>query len=304
MKKFKSDVKNQSGQVILLIVMLVAVVTTVALTLSFRTQTDTQLGKLNVETGALREAAEGGVELGFTYPGNTVQTYAQLGYSNSLTPTPGRTMLPGVDVERSRIIVSNNSSDPSLVTQSLNNNGMFTFYLVPVTDIQAMTFEETSFPGDLDVFYNDQGVRNCRDISLEFTIIADTAAGAATTFVVKPRYISDAGNDLNSNVNDVYQTGGSTSLPIVAGGPTTSFRCRARLPLASLATGRVLFVRVLTLTAGRITRLGFRANPIVPLTVQKRSVRSEVWSTDGLLSITVADQSYPQLPTDFFVTSF
>jgi hypothetical protein len=66
-----------------------------------------------------------------------------------------------------------------------------------------------------------------------------------------------------------------------------------------------LFVRVLTPNSDvHRTRIGFVGQGTDPIPVQRRTIRSEVWSVDGILTVVEADQSYPQLPADFFVTSF
>lgn len=288
---------SQKGQVLLLIVMMIAVVSTVVLTLSFRTQSDTQFTQLKTESNRTREAAEASIEVGFTLP--DTDSIRQLN-----DPQLNLTNLQGVDLRRSRILISNNESAREFISPLLQRDDMFTFYVAPVSTITPFVFGQTVFNSPLDIYYGSENgtVTVCNNTTLEITAVGLNAA--TSTYYIINRYIADTGNYLTTNVNDI----GSTTSGTVSG---TSFRCRAQLPAQGTDT-KVLFVRVIIPTpvaAGMptSTRLGFSVTSqpaSVTLPVQGRTIRSEVYSTAGVLTVVESNQSYPQIPSTFFVTSF
>lgn len=273
---------------LLLIVLMIAIVTTIVLTLSFRSQTDTQLTESKVQSAQMKEAAEAGIEIGFTLKqANISQTFAQAGFN--------AVELPGVNLDKSTLYISDGSSATEFVTPLLTKDSMHTFYLGVLTSVQPLTFDPiNNYSSVLNVYYGSEISNNadCDDIILEFTLISDTD--------IVERYIADTGYVLISNYG-MYNKGSKIS-PSTRGGST--FRCLATLT-GPWANTRYMFTRLISADQANpniSTRLAYTSTGNLP--VQGRKIRSEVWSTAGTLTIVEATQSYPQLPASFFVTSF
>lgn len=93
-------------------------------------------------------------------------------------------------------------------------------------------------------------------------------------------------------------SGGGDQIGIVGGGTISgsSFACKTQ-PIAVPADARVMIVRTLF----EQTKLGFVGNGLRP---QGRYIISEAQSATGVTKKVQFFQSHPQVPSDFFITSF
>ena len=266
-KKLRLLLKGRrSGQVLLIVIMLIAVVLTVVLTVTFTSRTETQLTKLEEENQKALAAAEAGIEAALK-AGASIADFSGLNVPEGFSGSA--TVTPATGTE--------------FVSPFLPAGQQYTFYL---SDYPGYA---NPFTGALRVHYGTASGQDCNAIALEITIVSGTASPYTFT-----RYIADTGNKLTSNQNDV----GVAGSPIVAG---QDFSCRTS-NITPPANSRFMLVR--TISAG--TKVGFssQGNPAPSFNSQGKYIDSEAESPTGVTKIVQLFQSNPQIPADFFVTSF
>ncbi|MEK7597814.1 MAG: hypothetical protein AAB441_04185 [Patescibacteria group bacterium] len=252
--------KNKSGQILLITVMLLATVMTIVLSVSFKSATDTQITKLEEESQKALVAAESAIEVALKN-NNT----ATLG-SGSLTSITG--------FEGSATIGLTTSTQ--FTTPSIPKDGSYTFYL-----------------GDYDLTTKTIGASTNQNITLCFQ--SGTPNPAIEVTLVKSSSVKKYVVDPSSRI-----TNASDGVPVSSNCPSGYIYSQDILGADIDTDGKFLLVRVLYAS----TKLFFSASSNFP--IQGRTVSSQATSSTstGVSKKVVLFQSYPQIPADFFSTSF
>jgi len=277
MKNQKSKVKSQKfqrGQVLLILMMLLATTITIVLTTSLSSTFTTQTSKLEEESQKALAAAEAGID----------KTLAENNLNGSTS-----TNINSISGDFSGLAtVSESNSKKTFVSPTLKKDEAYTFYLATYNS-QSNVFSNPPYGGPLTIFY-ETGSSSCLEGALEISLIY----GSSPTYQIK-RFIADAGNTFGSgNPDNIGLTGGTT----VEG---TSFNCHtSTIILPSTYTSpKLLIIKAFSLP----TKIAIVGNS--PLPSQGKTVSSTATSTKtGVTKQVVLFQSYPQIPSDFFVTSF
>lgn len=266
--------RGEDGQVLLIIIMLLATAITVVLSTSFTGVTNTQLTKLEEESQKTLAAAEAGIDTALKQG-----AVADIG------------TLPGLSEFSGTAAVVETYDKSVFLTPLIQKDEHYTFYL---SDYPSLANPYTG--GTLTVYYGSEA-EDCGDIALEFTLIY----GASSSYSIK-RYIADFGDKLASNTQDIYG-GSATGDPAKEG---VKFKCKTDSTTLNLgathANPRVLIVRAL-FAKTKLVIEGGGLTPVSTLKPQGKTITSEAKSSTGVVKKVELFQSYPQIPPDFFITS-
>lgn len=264
----------QQGQILLITIMLLATAITVVLTTAFTGQTDTKIAKLEADQQKALAAAEAGVEAALK---KNVGDYVNI----------GDLQLGSTGIAK----VSSFGADQRFVSPSvINANSEYTYY---VADYETASGDfSNSLNNYLRIYYGTQSGTNCSsDLALDISLIYENPA------VVKKLVAIDSA----SGGTDIA-AGPAGSAGQDFGGSTTDFACRTDpVDLSAYTNAKVLIIRVLK----QNTQLGFESTTAnIPLKAQGKLVTSEAKTAAGASKKVQLFQSYPQIPAEFFVTSF
>jgi len=258
---YNSNMKK--GQVLLIVVMLLATALTVALTSTYQSVTETQLTKLEEENQKALAAVEAGIEKALQSKRQGNFTFTSLGLSN----------LSGIDTSQSSVEISNQGST-TFVTPLLQKDEQYTFYLANYPNFNSY------WGGQINIYFKTESA--CP--SLELTQIKND--NSLVRNIVDPcGQITDP-NDLRL---------GTTSGPYSFGGFNFGYKLSNNI---SISNTKLLIVRVLFAP----TRIGFQGTNNFPL--QGSTIISTAKTQAGVEKKVQLFQSYPQIPAEFFVTSF
>ncbi len=265
---YKNSKQNQRGQVLLIVIMLLATVLTVVVSLTFKTTTDTQTAKLEEEQQKALAAAEAAIEKAVeSKQGSGVVTLSgQADYSAFSK------------VEANITTITNK---PTFVSPLIEKDQEYTFYLA---DYTTGSFG-ASGAGNVTVSYGSNV--GCGAMALEVTIIS----GAASPYTVT-RYVADQGNLLGTGTGSHID---GSSQPVTIEG--TTFNCSTSA-IAPPANAKLMILRTLFAP----TKLGFQGT--ANLMTQGKIITSQADSKTGVTKKVELFQSFPQLPSDLYVTSF
>lgn len=264
----KNVKKQQSGQVLLIGIMLVAVLLTVVFSAAFVSRTDTQISKLEEENQKTLAAAEAGVEVALK--------------SGAITDISKLNVPPGFTGSATIQTASSNS----FITPLIKKGSQYTFYL--------------STPGgpsdnpDFNILtssYNNNTLTFCSNsdsfaISLSFLKSDGTIKRFAINPSTNPTLIAN-GQQENTQGN-------------CPGGQDFPHRHRLAPVEVGAANNLLLFVKLVG--SGTGAKIGIVGGSDLPL--QGRTVVSQATSPTGVTKTVKLFQSYPQIPSEFFVTSF
>ncbi len=263
---------KQSGQVLLIIVMLLATVLAVTFSVSFTSQTETQTTKLEEDSKRALAASEAILEASLKQPASgTPYSIAALGLTN----------LSGFNGSASVSETQGNT----FVTPLLQRDEQYTLYLSQY-DNAAHTFS-SPFSGDLYFYMKSES--GCPAVELTYVH-------------------TDANNSLTRDLIDPCdQVSGSGELPNLQLVPKTNikgtdFEYKNQNPKPISGDIKVVFMRVLF----NATKLGIQrvagASSVLP--PQGKTTTAQAQTNTSVTSTVSLFQSYPQIPSDFFVTSF
>ncbi len=246
--------------------MLLAVTLTIVLSITFSARTDTQLTKLEQDNQKALAAAEAGIE-------------AALKTSGSVS-IGGSGILPDSGFSGSAS-VSETYEKTTFVTPLIEKDEQYTFYM-----------------GAYDKDANTIGVSTAEDMTVCFGTPNQTTKTAVEVTVVKgtgtytlTRYVYDPENPFRI---------ANASAPTASCSGDSSFANSTTIPAATIgADTKLVIVRVLFASS----KLRF-ARSTTALPSQGKFVSSEATSNTGISKKVELFQSYPQIPSDFFVTSF
>lgn len=255
---------NQSGQVLLIIVMILTTILAVAFSVSFSSQSDTQTAKLEEESKRALAAAQAMLEASMK---NAVGTYTlgDLGLTN----------LSGFSGSATVMETTGNV----FITPLIQKDEQYTFYL---SDYPALsTYSSLS----IDAYFNSEA--NCPNgAALELTYI--NSDSSLTRSLIDPcdRVTKDVGSDLATTTGDTINA--------------VTFNHKTNAPI-SISNKKLVFIRALFTS----TKVGIKEVLGKNLASQGKITTAEARSGGSAVTSTVSlFQSYPQIPSDFFVTSF
>jgi len=265
--------QNRNGQVLLIAVMLLATVITVVMTIAFNATTETQVTRLEIDSQKALAAAEAGIDAMVKQPiGSSVQI-SSLGQFNS-QGISGTAQVSSV-------------SKTTFVTSLLRKDEQYTFYL---SDYPGFAHPWT---GSFDLYL---GSENGECPSVEVTIIKNT--------YLLDRYAYNTCSGTETIAQGTLATDISTTPKEI---DSVEFNYKLDTIIVpnpiepSSTSGLVAFIKVL----GGRTKLGFQStDPTLPLPLQGKTVASEARTASGVVKKVELFQSYPQMPSTFFMTSF
>lgn len=250
---------KKKGQALLITTMLIATVLTVFLSVSFKSQTETQLVKLEEENQKAIAAAQAGIEKAL----------------KSNTPVSINTLSSDFSDFSGNANCSNNYDKNYFITPLIEKDGQYTFYLANYPDFNSF------YTGNVTIYFKTQLTTTTP--ALEITKIkSDNSV---------ERYLVDPGNLIEDNDEKLNTTTNSTNL----GGITFGYKTTT---LINVFNDKVLIIRSLFSP----TKIGISGSTN-PLKSQGKICLSSATSTTVTKKIELF-QSYPQIPAEFFVTSF
>jgi len=262
----------QAGQILLIMVMIMAIAITIVLTITFTARTDTQLTKLEEENQKALAAAEAGIEASLK-SGSNIANLSSIG-SLSSTITSGSTTVTS-------------TSSNQFVSPSLSSGEAFTFYLGSYNSA-TKTLSDPPSDNDIKISYDTSSSANCDNMVLDIAVVTTTGV---------TRYLADTGNKLNSVGTQIGATSAST-----VGGTTYQCRTSASIPVTAASHPRFLIVRYISIGGPSSTSLGFVGD--ANLQASGQTVTSQATTRTGVTKKVQLFQSYPQIPAEFFFTSF
>lgn len=268
--------KQKNGQVLLLVIMLMATVITVVLSMSFQSSNDTKLAKLEEESQRALAAAEAGIEAAIKDKANV--SFGTGSLSNISGFSGGAT------------IASLTSEE--FVTPLLQKNEQYTFYL----STPGGTSEDPDF-ASLTPSYTNKNLTVCFSSSSTQTAIEMVVLkkeNQIKRYVVNPVEGTVIANALSSSA------AGSGDCPATS--PVSS--SKYTIPAADIGTDSLLLtIRVINASSGSY-KVGFKAVSGTNFPLQGKTISSQATSATGVSKKIELFQSYPQIPSDFFITNF
>ncbi|MEO6508705.1 MAG: hypothetical protein ABIO02_02020 [Patescibacteria group bacterium] len=265
--------QNQSGQILLVVVLLLATTLTIVMTAVFTSRTETQVSKLQQESDKSLIAAEAGIEAAIKN---------QNGRSNISFKDLALTSLDGTGIDLNNSSVSiDNSTTAKFVSPIIQKDQQYTIYLAKYDN---GVFDSTIVTGTMNLYYGSDNV-SCDSIALEYSFLA-----VALNTYTMPRYVADTGSIIGVPGIDSV-----TIPPHDINGVT--FTCVSTLTVPNNA--KLLFVRVIGPDAS--TRIGIDDNNFP---AQGKTFSSEAKTASGVVKKVKVFQSYPQIPAEMFVTSY
>ena len=252
------------GQILLITVMLLATVMTIVLSVSFKSVTDTQVTKLEEESQKALAAAESAIEVALK--DNATATIGS-GSLTSITGFSGSATIESL-------------AETTFTTSIIPKDGSYTFYLGEYhLDTKA-----------IDAPLNSQNITVCftgtTKPAIEITLIKTSGV---------KKYVVDPDHDQSGRIVNALASSSCT--------PNSNYSFSTTIPSADIdANSKFLLVRVLYAS----TKLLFHGDSDLDLPVQGRTVSSQATSSTstGVSKKVVLFQSYPQIPDEFFSTSF
>lgn len=271
-----SNKKNRKGQVLLIAVMLLATVITVVMTIAFNSTTESQVARLEVDSQKALAAAQAGID-------------AVIKQSVNSTPVDIGTLGQFSDQKISGNAKVMGVTKSYFITPLLQKDEQYTFYLSDY--LPETPGFQNPWSGSLTL-YSVSETGQCP--SLEVTVVKNTyeLERYAYNTCSSPGTISNA-TTLTTEL----------STPVVL--DSVSFKYKISTPIV-ISNGLVAFVKVIGgNTAGGRTKLGFESvDSNTPFPLQGKTVESEARTESGVVKKVQLFQSYPQIPSDFFMTSF
>lgn len=278
--KFKKNNQLKSGQILLITVMLLATAITVVMTISFSSRTETQITKLEEGSQKALSAAEAGIEAAIQKKTNIVLQRDLIPFQDgSITGEANIVEVGGMEFS----------------TPLLQKDEQYFFYL---TTYNQPTFSSDYWHGRLFVYVQSEA-GPCPALELTFVASDNTMS----------RYVMDhcANIFLTGTKIITVVTSPSDSPGDTVDGAKFSYRSSHNAGGLDLTAtnNKLLIIRVLNAS----TRVGFKGSSVplydwINLKSQGRLVTSEAKTQDGITKRIELFQSYPQIPADFFVTSF
>jgi len=272
-KKSIKIIDKVKGQALLITIMLVSVALTVVLTMSYTTKTDLQLSKLEEENQQALAAAEAGIE-------------ALVNATSSTTTEISINTLKNLDDFKGEAIKKTLTGN-SFVSPSIQKLSQYTLYL------SQYIFNPESYPvfynpysGTMKVYYG-QETDSCTSNAIEISIIYGDSP-----YSIK-RFISANNELLGSQTDNIFYHEGVYTVG------EEKFRCESNdINFADYPNSKLMVVRPIFNTS----KVGFKGSENLPS--QGTVIESSAETPSGVSKKIQLFQSFPQIPAEFFVTSF
>ncbi|CAN5210097.1 hypothetical protein BH09PAT2_BH09PAT2_10110 [soil metagenome] len=280
----------EDGQVLLVLVLLIALVITVLTAVSYRITTETQTTKSQEENVRVLAAADSGVEKGVNMINSAASpSTGQFQFSD---PSVGLTNLPGIDSQRSRIILTDSVAN-QFVSSEVPQDEQYTFFLA---NYPALT---SSYTGNIIFYYGSDGTGDCTTRStpaLEVSIIYGPNSDQIKRLLYET---CRSGQKIDGSYNSSKIE--PTTATLAFGGVNFGYNTITNpLVISAYPNAKIMIVRTLFAK----TRVGFASGTAAQLPSQGKLIRSEAVSRAGTSKVVTLTQSFPQIPADFFVTTF
>ncbi|MCX7997236.1 MAG: hypothetical protein N2691_05825 [Patescibacteria group bacterium] len=295
---------SNSGQVLLLLIMVLGTLLIVGMTAIFQTSTQTQIGGINQQSQLTITAAEAALEKALLE--GRSGSFADLGLSN----------LGGINVDNSFVEISE-FPVKQFSTKRLNKDEQYMFYLSQYTP--EFPYFDRQYLIGFQVLY-DSPTGTCEDVSLVMTLVYDKDSDyiyEAETF------ISDAGDKIyrGTTNRDIFKcviSDDPTCVEGEGGGNIDGYEyaCATKI----IDTGEYESAKfILVQNYFGPTRIGFKTDGTSQFPPQGRTIKAIARAAlavtpgagtpvptaqAGLTRVAEIFQSYPQFPADFWVTSF
>ena len=267
-------IQNKKGQVLLIAVMMLATIITVVMTVAFNSTNETQVARLEADSQKALAAAEAGID-------------AVIKQSATSSAPFDVGSLPQFSEQK----ITGNAqvttvSNPYFTTPLLQKDEQYTFYLSEYLS-ESPWFQNPWTNGNLYIYLVSE--TGCP--SIEVTLIDDALAISRYAYNTcsSPPTINNT-TDLTTEENNVVDG--------------VIFKYKIRDPI-TITSGRIAFIKVF----GARTKIGiqgFVPSSTTPksLPSQGKTVVSEARTASGVVKKVQLFQSFPQIPSNFFMTSF
>lgn len=266
-----------------MIVLIIALILAVLAAASYQLTVETESSKLQEESVRALAAADSGIEFGLrkaNTESGTFYTFQGLG----LAPE-------GIDLVKSTITIVTNppvAVNPiTFASQKIEADEQLTFYTSNYPDMTG------GYSQPLDIYFDEDSTSACGSTrtkpALEISYVYGADGENVGRQVVDP--CSSGSRIAGNNLTPVD----STSFNI----DSYTFNYKLRTPVNTSAYPNLKYILVRVFYGP--TRIGFVGNN---LPSQGKTIRSEAHSISGASKIVQVYQSYPQIPADFFVTTF
>ena len=272
--------KYKRGQVLLVLVLLLATTLTIVMTVVFTSRSETTISKLQQDSERSLAAAEAGIEAAINSQSAGQVSFEDLDNIDNLS---------GIDLSESNVVINNLNTDGYFVSPVITKDKQYTLYLSSYDNDGF----GTTMPGDLYIYYGTEGTGDkCAAVALELTLIS---FDNPDTPIVN-RYIADTADKFETNVDEIGST--TAEHPIPNSDPNTKFYCRLHLDDNQIdPNAKMLIIRAVGTTLG--TRIGVDDRD---LPGQGTAFSSEARTTSGVTKQVKVFKSHPQIPAEFFVT--
>jgi hypothetical protein len=274
-----NNITQKSGQVLLLAAMILATLLTLSSAVVFRSTTETQITKLEEESQKALAAAEAAIEVALKQGNVSIE--------NDLPNFQNSNITGQATVD---IIQSN-----EFVTPLLQKDEQYTLYL----SNPGGTVDNPNF-SVLNSYYNNQALTICSTsptVSLEITLIKRLPSGnyQLNRFAINPpgSTIIEGNNvGVGSSITDQNKAN-------CPAGENFTLGYQYQLSNTDIGSNNLLLI---ARAINGLTKIGFKGSDYLPL--QGKKITSTAKSSTGVTKRVELFQSYPQIPSDFFVTSF
>lgn len=255
----------EKGQALLIVIMVLATVITVVLATTFTSRTDTQTTKLEEESQKALAAAEAGIE--------KILSSGQESGTLNIQDVSADLRAAGLT---GTVTVAPSDDSDMFISPLIKQDEQYTYYAAPYTK-STNTFG-SSTAQNLTICFGSTS--SGTHPALEITLVK--ADYSINHFLVDP---------------DARVSGAASS---TAGcSATTGFAYSYVIPSASIGTNtNLMIVRAL------FTDTKFVVDGVSPLPTQGLNITSQARTGIGATKRVELFQSYPQIPSDFFVTQF
>lgn len=258
--------KSQRGQVLLIIILISTVLLTVGLSISQITTQETKIAKLEEESKKAFAAAEAGID-------------ARLKLQTDITNIAS--ILPPDSGIVSGQATLDETPKPTFITPLLKKDEQYTFYLTTY-DPTTHRIGGAAFDGSLIIRLNQPGGDYCNN--------DQTKLAVELTFINK---------DTNSITRKLIDQCG-----LVAGATDElNFSNSFTSPQAHLLLLRIIAIDN-NFPGAKLEIINNEAAPNNRWPAQGKTITSQATTATGVSKKIQLFQSYPQIPADFFVTSF
>lgn len=268
---------GQKGQALIILVLMISIILAIVSATSYRLTTETQTTKAQEDSVRALAAADAGIEVGLQRANNLpAQTYTFADLNLNLA---------GVDALKSRVLITDTSSN--FVSPVVPKDGQFTFYVKDYNDPSA-----PDYGSDISINFRSESGSSCAaprtQPAYELTYVYGPTANLVRRMLVEP-------------CTGPQAISGNSFTPTAAGATINGIAFQQSYIINPATEGmadmRIIIIRPVFGSA----RLGFTGTNLEP---QGKLIRSEAYSISGPSKIVTIFQSLPQIPAEFFVTTF